>query len=334
MVQIEEVEPDVSAGGLENLTSAYFPDMSDFPNRAIFGENEAVIVDGLKAKPELNGKQARVVNYDHGTGRYNVAIQDGETVALKAANLIAFDPAAPIHTPPPPPEKETPASQASAAGSQPAQTHAASSSAPPDEAGPSGTGDPDDEDEPEPAMDPEEERQLLEQAREAKDRGNEHFKAGRLPEALECYSEAIETAAVTESPEVAVFFANRAAVFSKTGKHQAVCDDCDAALARQPDYVKALMRRAQACEALDKPDGALADMKRVTELDPGNKQAKAAIPRLEAASAAKLEQQKEEMMGKLKDLGNSILGKFGMSLDNFNAVKDPETGSYSISMGK
>ena len=34
--------------------------------------------------------------------------------------------------------------------------------------------------------------------------------------------------------------------------------------------------------------------------------------------------------GKLKDLGNTVLGKFGMSLDNFNAVKDPATGQYSI----
>ncbi|PWA67777.1 acetyltransferase A, auxiliary subunit [Artemisia annua] len=34
---------------------------------------------------------------------------------------------------------------------------------------------------------------------------------------------------------------------------------------------------------------------------------------------------------KLKDMGNSILGRFGMSVDNFKAVKDPNTGSYSIS---
>jgi hypothetical protein len=37
------------------------------------------------------------------------------------------------------------------------------------------------------------------------------------------------------------------------------------------------------------------------------------------------------MFGKLKELGNSILGRFGMSLDNFAAVQDPATGSYSIS---
>jgi hypothetical protein len=36
--------------------------------------------------------------------------------------------------------------------------------------------------------------------------------------------------------------------------------------------------------------------------------------------------------GKLKDLGNSILGKFGLSLDNFNFAKDPATGSYSVNM--
>jgi len=32
--------------------------------------------------------------------------------------------------------------------------------------------------------------------------------------------------------------------------------------------------------------------------------------------------------------GNNILGRFGMSLDNFKAEKDPATGSYNISFGK
>lgn len=36
------------------------------------------------------------------------------------------------------------------------------------------------------------------------------------------------------------------------------------------------------------------------------------------------------MMSKFKDLGNTLLGKFGMSLDNFKAEKDPATGGYSI----
>jgi hypothetical protein len=59
-----------------------------------------------------------------------------------------------------------------------------------------------------------------------------------------------------------------------------------------------------------------------------------AIPRLERLSAEKMERQKEEMMGKLKELGNNVLGRFGLSLDNFKADKDPDTGSYNISFGK
>ena len=39
---------------------------------------------------------------------------------------------------------------------------------------------------------------------------------------------------------------------------------------------------------------------------------------------------KDEMLGKLKDLGNNILGRFGMSVDNFKMVQDPATGSYSV----
>lgn len=40
------------------------------------------------------------------------------------------------------------------------------------------------------------------------------------------------------------------------------------------------------------------------------------------------------MLGKLSELGNTILGKFGLSLDNFKAQKDPATGSYNISFSQ
>ncbi len=36
------------------------------------------------------------------------------------------------------------------------------------------------------------------------------------------------------------------------------------------------------------------------------------------------------MFDQLKSVGNSLLGLFGMSVDNFKAEKDPTTGSYSI----
>lgn len=70
------------------------------------------------------------------------------------------------------------------------------------------------------------------------------------------------------------------------------------------------------------------------EKDPANRQARTEIRRLEPIVNEKREKMKEEMMGKLKELGNSLLGHFGLSVDNFKAVQDPNTGGYSINFSK
>ena len=62
-----------------------------------------------------------------------------------------------------------------------------------------------------------------------------------------------------------------------------------------------------------------------------NTASRGALSRAQAAKSARDERLKEEMMGTLKTMGNALLGKLGLSLDNFKAVKDPATGSYSIS---
>jgi len=43
----------------------------------------------------------------------------------------------------------------------------------------------------------------------------------------------------------------------------------------------------------------------------------------------KKKQMTDEMLGKLKDVGNSFLGLFGMSTDNFK-LNQNESGGYSI----
>lgn len=52
--------------------------------------------------------------------------------------------------------------------------------------------------------------------------------------------------------------------------------------------------------------------------------------RLQIQYDDKMSKLKDEALGKLKELGNSILGNFGMSLDNFKMNQDPATGSWNI----
>uniref|UniRef100_A0A0A9F3M2 Uncharacterized protein n=1 Tax=Arundo donax TaxID=35708 RepID=A0A0A9F3M2_ARUDO len=174
------------------------------------------------------------------------------------------------------------------------------------------------------------------QADEAKAEGNMLFGAGQYEEALSQYETALQIASELESAEDirSACHSNRAVCFLKLGKYDETIKECTKALELNPSYLKALLRRAEAHEKLEHYDEAVADMKKVIELDPSNQQSKRSLFRLEPLAAEKREKMKEEMIGKLKDLGNSVLGRFGMSVDNFKAVKDPNTGSYSISFQK
>ncbi|KAG8092045.1 hypothetical protein GUJ93_ZPchr0012g19884 [Zizania palustris] len=179
--------------------------------------------------------------------------------------------------------------------------------------------------------------QLLENARsqanDAKAQGNKFFGAGEYENALPQYEIALQIAAELESAEDirSACHSNRAVCFLKLGKYDETIKECTKALELNPSYLKALLRRGEAHEKLEHYDEAIADLKKIIELDPSNEQAKRSLFRLEPLAAEKREKMKEEMIGKLKDLGNSVLGRFGMSVDNFKAVKDPNTGSYSIS---
>lgn len=51
---------------------------------------------------------------------------------------------------------------------------------------------------------------------------------------------------------------------------------------------------------------------------------------LEPRVKAEQERLQAEMLSKLRGLGDSILGRFGMSIDQFKFEKDENTGSYSL----
>ncbi|CAN6287875.1 unnamed protein product [Urochloa humidicola] len=174
------------------------------------------------------------------------------------------------------------------------------------------------------------------QANDAKAEGNKLYGAGQYEEALSQYDMALQIAAELESAEDihSACHSNRAVCFLRLGKYDEAVKESTKALELNPSYLKALLRRAEAHEKLEHYDEAIADMKKVIELDPSNQQATRSLLRLEPLVAEKREKMKEEMIGKLKDLGNSVLGHFGMSVDNFKAVKDPSTGSYSVQFQK
>jgi tetratricopeptide (TPR) repeat protein len=114
---------------------------------------------------------------------------------------------------------------------------------------------------------------------------------------------------------------------------QDALDDCTVAILFHPMYVKAYVRRSTIYERIDRTEEALQDMLQAQQLDPHYNRAtiQKHVQRLQKIEQERMEVLKTETLSKLKDLGNSLLSNFGLSLDNFQAQKDPNTGSYNIS---
>ncbi|RKP09029.1 hypothetical protein THASP1DRAFT_29180 [Thamnocephalis sphaerospora] len=167
--------------------------------------------------------------------------------------------------------------------------------------------------------------------------GNDAFGHARYDDAKEKYREGIQLCPSQQRPELAaVLWANLAACELKQEQAAEAARSCDNALELHPAYAKARLRRAQANERVGSYvalKSALADYEQVKEESPDLAAAcNAALARLPAKIKVQEEREKEEMMGKLKDLGNTILGKFGLSLDNFQMTPNGgEGGGYSMS---
>ncbi|KAL4394667.1 hypothetical protein AHAS_Ahas02G0174900 [Arachis hypogaea] len=75
-------------------------------------------------------------------------------------------------------------------------------------------------------------------------------------------------------------------------KYDNTVKECTKALDLNPVYIKALVRRGEAHEKLEHFEEAIADMKKILEIDPSNDQARKAIRRLEPLAAEKREMMK------------------------------------------
>lgn len=169
------------------------------------------------------------------------------------------------------------------------------------------------------------------EASELKEQGNLHFKNGQFRLAEEAYTEALLRAPLSADFDYsrAVYHGNRGACYLKMTLYDKCIADCTEAIALSPKYVKVIMRRAKAHELKENLEAALEDVKMVLEIDPSYVTARNEALRLEKEITEKQEKMKEEVLGKLKSLGNTILGKFGLSLDNFKMTKD-ENGGMSL----
>ena len=138
----------------------------------------------------------------------------------------------------------------------------------------------------------------LQQAGEAKDAGAAAFKAADYALAVREWSSGVEALrSCPAEPEVETLrlalFNNRAFAHAKLGQDlRAVEADVAEVLLRDPSNVKAIFRRAQARATLREWEGAVADLGKVLELQPGNKlaardltAAREALAKLAAAGA-------------------------------------------------
>lgn len=134
----------------------------------------------------------------------------------------------------------------------------------------------------------------------------------------------------------AVLNANIGACLVKLSDYSGAVESCTQSLLDDPHYIKALQRRAASNEHLGTWSSltqAQEDYKSLLELLPPTSpqvaQTKRSLQLLEPRQQAAQKKEMAEMTGKLKNLGNSILGNFGLSTDNFKFEPNGQ-GGYSM----
>lgn len=111
-----------------------------------------------------------------------------------------------------------------------------------------------------------------------KEKGNEAFKRSEWDEAISFYTKAIKLG--EKHKELPVFYKNRAAAYLKTEAYERAVNDCTKSLEFQPNDQKALFRRVQALEALERFEEAYRDARTIWNNDPSFKPIQASLEKL------------------------------------------------------
>jgi len=119
-----------------------------------------------------------------------------------------------------------------------------------------------------------------------KSEANQMFKSGQIEDAVKKYTQGIAACKKDDAKDNLVkadLYANRAACHRQLYASKKVVADCTEALKYNPNHVKALIRRAQANESLEKFKEALQDFQQATYLAPGTPVAVQGASRIRAA---------------------------------------------------
>lgn len=104
-------------------------------------------------------------------------------------------------------------------------------------------------------------KKRLADAETLKERGNKQCKLGNYHEAIELYSQAIETYG-----DNAVYYSNRALCYMNLEFFDDCLADCNLAIAKDPEYIKAYYRRMQAYERLGENEKAATECRQILQL--------------------------------------------------------------------
>lgn len=157
------------------------------------------------------------------------------------------------------------------------------------------------------------------------------YKNKQYIQALNIYSILLKDAQRADLKEqCCILNCNKGICFNKLNDYDKALDSFKAALRYNKDYSKALCNKMLLLNKKEEYLEAYEDFKRLKTLDYNLWEN---YRNMENGLAYQAEIQKkkmtDDMLGKLKDVGNTILGKFGLSLNNFQMTPNGQ-GGYSI----
>ena len=177
----------------------------------------------------------------------------------------------------------------------------------------------------------EEKDSILQKIIDERKQAGELYKNQNYLEALNIYSLLIKEAKRAKlKDQLVILYCNKGICFNKLLEKEKALESFSKALEYDNNYSKALCNRMLLYNSKGDYIEAYEDFKKLKEIDEKlwNNYSNMEYS-LQASAEMKKKQMTNEMLGKLKDLGNSILGNFGISLDNFKMTPNGQ-GGYSI----